>query len=179
MSKDEVSRRVVLGAIGIGAASAAIAESLPLHRSAAAAAGSVEAGESDPAATEARAEACALLAPLAAGSRLGRWTVEQVLPLEDGAASVVLCDAEGGRFQLDVCARDGDLTASRGPGQSELFEVFLANQGDGETSTFEDHGLAAMALAELIRTNEQHIERTAFQTLRQRVEARRARRHVT
>ncbi len=180
MSKDAVSRRVVMGAIGVGAAGVALAERVPLAQGPADAKGAApdrEQARGD--APEALAQACLLVSPLETGSSLGRWTVEKVLPVEHGAASVVLSDAQGRRFQLDVCARDDREEASRAPGQSELFEVFLANHGDGETSTLEEHGLAAMALAELIRANEHHVERTAFQTLRQRVEARHARLHVT
>jgi hypothetical protein len=125
------------------------------------------------------AQASLLVSPLVVGSRLGRWNVEELLPIEDGALSVVLADSAERRFQLDVCAKDETSDARRGPGQSELFEVFLANQGDGETSTFEEHGLAAMALADLIRANEHRVERTAFLTLRQRLESRSARLHVT
>lgn len=182
MSKDEVSRRVVVGALGVGAAAtvAGVAERLQIARGPT----QVQADSSEhaPLATEESVlddRASALVAPLAVGSSLGRWTVVQVLPVQDGAASVVLSDAKGGRFQLDVCARDDASDALRAPGVTERFEVFLANKGDGATSTHEDHGLAAMALAELIRGNEQHVDHTAFQTLRQRVDARRARLHVT
>jgi hypothetical protein len=175
MSKDEVSRRVVLGAIGIGAASAAAVGGLPR------APARTDAASGQPNRIEAHdsTRPLELFAPLAVGSTLGRWKIEQTLPVQDGAASVVLCDTEQRRFQLDVCAFDPDAGASRAPGRSELFEVFLANLGDGDTITHEEHGLAAMALAELIRANEHWVDRSGFQTLRQRVEARRARRHVT
>ena len=180
MSKDEVSRRVVVGALGIGAASTAIGVVVANEHTSEAAAAVSDATEPEAVAVAPPAgEAATLLAPLTAGARLGRWTIDEILPVQDGAASVVLSDASGSRFQLDVCARDTENVASRGPGTSELFEVFLANQGDGATSTHEDHGLAAMAVAEIVRANEHRVERTAFQTLRQRIEARRARRHVT
>jgi hypothetical protein len=179
MSKDEVSRRVVVGALGVGVASAAAgAAALGRAREPAqpesSAAVPISGGPAKP-----TSEVSQLFSPLVAGAALGRWTVEEILPLAEGAASVVLSDRRGERFQLDVCARDDASDARRGPGASERFEVFLANLGDGTTSTHEDHGLAAMALAELIRGNEQHVDHTAFQTLRQRVEAHRARRHVT
>lgn len=183
MSKDEVSRRIVVGALGVGAAAAAVGvmERVRAARTPGPAPAANATGAPAPDAdreSETLAVASTLVSPLVAGSRLGRWTVERVLPVEDGAASIVLSDAAGRQFQLDVCARD-DSHGERGPGRSEHFEVFLANRGDGATSTHEDHGLAAMALADLIRGNEHRVERTAFQTLRQRVEARRARLHVT
>jgi hypothetical protein len=181
MRKDEVSRRFVVGALGVGAASAAVgvAERFEVSSRAGAAPGdSPESAESTPTST-ASAPELSLLAPLVAGARLGRWTVDELIPIKDGALSVVLRDAQERRFQVDICARDAAPDARRAPGHSEHFEVFLANQGDGDTSTHEDHGLAAMALADLIRANEHRVERTAFQTLRERAEAKTARLHVT
>ncbi len=186
MRKDEVSRRFVVGALGVGAASAAVgvAEHFgvtqrtagdvpPTERS------DAEQGSASESSDPALAQALRLISPLVVGARLGRWIVRDVVPVESGALSVVLADAEERRFQLDVCALDDAPDARRAPGRSEHFEVFLANNGNGGTSTFEDHGLAAMTLADLIRANEQHVERTAFQTLRQRVEANRVRLHIT
>lgn len=176
MKMDEVSRRFVVGALGVGAAAAAT-------RVAAAATGAEHLLGSGASPSPARAPALAaapsdqpaavdvaerLIAPLRAGSTLARWTVEKVLPIDGGAASVVLVDADGSRFQLDVCARD---PATSGPGRTEHFEVLLANAGDGATATFEDHGLAAMALAEVIRGNEQHVERSGFRSLSERIAA--------
>lgn len=115
----------------------------------------------------------ALVAPLAAGSALGRWRVERLIEPEGGAASIVLTDGAGAEFQLDVCARDPSPGASRGPAITEHFEIFVANQGDGATGTNEDHGLCAMALGEVIRGNEALAARTAFVTLAEREAPRR------
>jgi hypothetical protein len=182
MRKDEVSRRFVVGALGVGAAAAAVgvAERFEVAKTAADAVPPEERDDSTSASSsESLAQVSLLLAPLTVGARLGRWTVQELIPIKDGAISVVLQDTGQQRFQLDVCARDDAADARHAPGRSEHFEVFLANQGDGETSTHEDHGLAAMALADLIRGNEHRVERTAFQTLRQRSEAKSARLHVT
>jgi hypothetical protein len=111
----------------------------------------------------------ALVAPLTAGATLGPWKVEQLLPLSHGAASLVLSDAEGVRFQLDVCARDSNPDAPLPPACSEFFDVFLANGGKGSKSSFEHHGLAAMAIADVIRQNEQQLSREGFATLSERI----------
>lgn len=181
MKSDEVSRRFVVGALGVGAATAA----------AGAAIGSVgrevTAGRSDPPTAapggdepavqaEAASQADELVAPLSAGDRLDRWTVERVVPVQNGAASVVLSDATGEHFQLDVCARGEAPTA---PGHTEHFEVFLANAGNGSKATFEDHGLAAMALAEVIRANEHRVDRTQFHTQARRLATNSARVFIT
>lgn len=181
MKSDEVSRRFVVGALGIGAATAAAGAAIGMIDAPARAstARSASGGPEEPAIADeqALAEARTLLAPLAPGDRLDRWTVERILPVEDGAASVVLSDESGQRFQLDICKRDTAASSPAGPGRSQHFEVFLANSGDGSKATFEDHGLAAMALAEVIRTNEQGIDRTPFSTQARR--AAKARVYVT
>ncbi len=179
MKSDDVSRRFVVGALGVGAATAAAGVAIGSVRlpngSSAAAPRQVppEASGDDPPAEEDAAllQAHKLVAPLAVGSRLNRWTVEQILPVKDGAASVVLRDGKGESFQLDICARDDAASAPVGPGRSERFQVFLANSGDGSKATFEDHGLAAMALAEVIRANEHHVDHGLFQTQARRTSA--------
>ncbi len=90
-----------------------------------------------------------------------------------------MSDALGQRFQIDICARDDEPGADRGPGRTERFDLIVANRGDGSTSTHEDHGLAAMALAEVVRANEQVVDASVFRTLRQRLEAGSVRRVVT
>ncbi|MEZ4220102.1 MAG: hypothetical protein R3B13_04165 [Polyangiaceae bacterium] len=116
-----------------------------------------------------------LLRPLAAGSRLGAWHVQEVLPLTDGAVSVLLRDEAGSEFQLDVCARDPGASA---PGQSEHFAVFVVNRGDGAVPTHESHGLAAMALADVIRGNEAGVDRSGFLSVAARAQRGLARRHL-
>lgn len=159
MSDQPVSRRAMLGYAGAGFAAAGIPE---------AQARPVSAG---PAAS--KRGVASLVAPLGPGKSLGRWRVEALLEPSGGAASVLLSDAEGRSFQLDICARDRSPLASRGPAQTEHFELFVANQGDGATGTREDHGLCAMALAEVIRGNEALVDRSGFSTLAERADPRR------
>ena len=172
--KKEVSRRFVVGALGAGAAVAAYGSAI-----------NVVGQRRSPASTDVDADdapkdstVAELVAPLAPGSSLGDWNVDQLVALKHGAASVVLSDASGHRFQLDVCKRDQTDGARRAPGQTEHFEVFLANHGDGSTVTYEDHGLAAMALADVIRANEHRVEHKGFQTLAERLSTDAARVHV-
>jgi len=186
MKSDGVSRRFVVGALGVGAATAAAGVAVGSVRSKSFALGPAPADGTaldgpEPGADDepALAQAARLVAPLAAGDRLGRWTVQQVLPVKDGAASLVLADDRDERFQLDICARDRSSSSPAGPGRSEHFEVFLANSGNGSKATYEDHGLAAMALAEVIRANEQHVDRGLFQTQAHRLAANNARVYIT
>jgi hypothetical protein len=119
-----------------------------------------------------------LVAPLVAGSALGAWRVESVKPLTDGAVSLLLRDSSERAFQLDICAFDPQSGAPLGPARSERFQIFVANEGDGATGTIEEHGLAAMAVAEIVRANEAAVPVDHFQTLAERNAAGRARRHL-
>jgi hypothetical protein len=113
--------------------------------------------------------AAELVAPLGAGSTLGSWRVQGVGALRAGAVSITLLDAAGGRFYLDVCKRDGRSGAPVPPGRSELCDVFVANEGNGSVPTHEDHGLAAMALADIVRTNERRVGIEGLLTQRDRM----------
>ena len=120
-----------------------------------------------------------LLSPLTAGSQLGRWMIEEIHPLSEGSTSLVLRSQRGGdAFQLDICARDREAGAHQGPGVTEHFSVYVANNGNGALSTVENQGLAAMAVADVIRGNETTVDRSGYRTLRQCVAARAVRRHV-
>lgn len=188
MSNDRVSRRWVVGALGAGAAaavapvaSAAVGKRLAHTRGApasakeaplAAAQAEALAKQVAPPSPEQRV-ADRLVAPLAPGASLASWRVERVEPLAGGAVSVVFSDEAGVQFQVDVCARDG-AAAPRGPAQTTYFDLYVANTGDGTTDTVESHGLCAMALAELVRSNESTVDRSGFRTLNDRAaEARR------
>jgi hypothetical protein len=115
------------------------------------------------------ADAAALLEPLGPDSVLGRWHLRKIGSIVGGSASLVLSDARGVSFQLDIYARDTEVGAPRPPGRSEKFDVFLANGGTGKLSSREDHGLAAMAVADVLRQNEALLDCSGFVTLRTRL----------
>jgi hypothetical protein len=166
MADDSVNRRAALKILGVGVASAAVS---------AGAAGVGAAGEVE---AEASDLAHRLVAPLAAGSTLGRWRVEEVQPVSAGAVSLLLRDERDEAFQLDICARDPRGDAPVGPAESASFQIFLANEGDGATGTVEEHGLAAMAVAEIVRANEASVPLERFKTLSERNETEKVRRHL-
>ncbi|MEZ4372562.1 MAG: hypothetical protein R3B07_17180 [Polyangiaceae bacterium] len=178
MKSAKVSRREAAQVLGLGAAASAVLVS-GVGSAAPASATVVSAGASAPDLGESKSDVSStatvgleLVAPLTAGSQLGTWKVVGVLPLREGAVSVVMAHGNGERFQLDVVARG----AQRAPGASELFQVMVVNRGDGSTSTRESEGLAAMALADVIRGNENAVDRSGFLTLEERVK--RAREHL-
>lgn len=172
MKSAKLSRRDAARAIGMGAASAV----LVTGTSNAFATGVVPSQARDVSAVPKQdqtvavpaevSKALALVSPLTAGSPLGRWNVVQVCPVRGGAASVLLADRTGASFQLDVVARNP--AGSNAPGLTEHFEVVVLNRGNGSTATHEDHGLAAMALAEVIRSNEHTLDRSDFLGIEQR-----------
>ena len=161
MKSLEVSRRRMMALLGAGAAMVpALAHAAPGSRSGA---------TNRAAALQNEPTALALLAPLAAGSQLASWRVEQISTVRYGAVTVGLRDAAGQVFFLDICGHDSGPLAPVAPGRSELYDVFVANLGDGSRPTDESHGLAAMAVAEVLRTNEHRVSVAGFLTLRDRL----------
>lgn len=87
-----------------------------------------------------------------------------VYPVTLGALPVVLETHAGSRYQVDVLARDP--SGPQGVGNTEHFSVYVANSGDGGTSTDETEGLGAMALARVLEASENDLPQ--LMTLRDR-----------
>jgi hypothetical protein len=87
---------------------------------------------------------------LEVSQRVGQWTIVAVHGARFGAIPVIMQAAAGGRFQLDVLRRDADPTRPDGVGNTGSLSIYLANSGDGDTPTHEEHGLGAMALADAL-----------------------------
>lgn len=87
-----------------------------------------------------------------------------VYPVTLGALPVVLETHAGTRYQVDVLARDP--SGPQGVGNTEHFSVYVANRGDGGTSTDETEGLGAMALARVLEANDNDLPK--LMTLRDR-----------
>ena len=116
-----------------------------------------------------------LVAPVKEGSVLGPWRVVEVGSVQAGALTLTLLDGSGRTFFLDVCRRDDGLGAPVPPARTDMFDIFVANEGDGLSPTLEDHGLAAMALAEVVRANEHAVQVSDILTLRERLRRHRSR----
>ncbi len=175
MSSREISRRFVVGALGTGVVAAAVTGA---GRAAAATKNALQTAGREPDSPVApvvrpllgpEPPLLPLVAPLRPGARLGRWVVQSVAGVQAGALSLTLADQAGQLFQLDVCRRDEAPGAQVPPGRSDFFDIYLANRGDGSLATREEHGLCAMALADVIRHNEQGVDRSAFSTLAERL----------
>jgi hypothetical protein len=123
----------------------------------------------EPSAPERKADAGkALLAPLGAGDflcrKIGRWKVDAIEPLAEGAVTVAVSGEDRRAFQLEILARDASPLAPRAPGQTERFAIYVRNGGDGFAPTDEEQGLAAMALAAIVRRNEASVSAEGFLT---------------
>jgi hypothetical protein len=110
-----------------------------------------------------------LVAPLTAGSRFGRWQLEEVGVLDQGALVVTVSGATG-KFHLELLARDPSSWMPRAPGETAHFAVHVVNEGDGTSRTDEDHGLCAMTLATFIAKNETAEAAKGFSTLAHRLD---------
>ncbi|MFW5740114.1 MAG: hypothetical protein ACOC1F_07090 [Myxococcota bacterium] len=123
----------------------------------------------EPARDPARLSAGDLLAPLAIGSQIGAWTVVRFGALHAGAVGVELRGPAGDAFHIDICARDTTLGSPSAPASTDRCELFVANEGSGHDPTQEQQGLAAMALAEIVRTHEHQLDLSGLLTLRERL----------
>lgn len=104
------------------------------------------------------------------GQRFGRWRVVKVLPVKLGAVPVVLESRRGERFQVDVLRRDRSTRARRGLAETREYSLFLLNRGQGDTPTQEDHGLAVLWLAALLRPRERSANVDGLLTQRERTQ---------
>ncbi len=105
---------------------------------------------------------------LPTGQRFGRWRVVSVLPVKLGAVPVVLQSSNGEHFQVDILRRDRSVRARRGLAETQDYSLFLHNRGRGDTPTQEDHGLAVLWLAALLRPRERIAGAVALLTQRER-----------
>lgn len=102
------------------------------------------------------------------GQCFGRWRVVSVFPVKLGAVPVVLESRRGERFQVDILRRDRSTRARRGLAETCEYSLFLLNRGQGDTPTQEDHGLAVLWLAALLRPRERATSTVALLTQRER-----------
>jgi hypothetical protein len=107
-----------------------------------------------------------LLSPLRPGARLYGWTVVSIHDVHMGAIPVILQDADGRRFQVDILRKHGE--GPRAVADTEKFSVFLANSGNGLTPSNESHGLGAIALATVLTRGEKRGVPGGVMTLRER-----------
>jgi hypothetical protein len=106
----------------------------------------------DGAARPASAVVRAYFGPLVDGSRLDRWTLVRVFDVRDGAIPVVLATPDGSAYQIDLLRRDP--AGPRGVAETTQLSLFIANHGDGGTTTPEERGQGILALAAALTTRE-------------------------
>jgi hypothetical protein len=96
------------------------------------------------------AQGAAVVAPIVVGSRFARWKVVAVHPVEDGALRVDVSGEDDHVFAIEILARDPSPMTAQPPAVTEALALYVRNGGDGWSSTAEEQGLAAMALAQLL-----------------------------
>lgn len=103
------------------------------------------------------------------GIAAGPYTAVHATDVEHGAVVVTLRDATGDAFRVTLCARDESEAALRGPASTARFDVFVDNEGAGDTPTVERHGLAAMDFASGVRLMEHELAYEGLLPLAQRL----------
>ncbi len=162
----KVSRRQVMGMVGIAAALVPVtaAASMPGARTRKRLRQRTAASDPEPFAN-------ALLEPLHEGARLGEWRIDRIGECVQAGALVVAMSRGTHQFYLDICLRDRGSGAPLPPARTDRFDIFVANEGNGQTPTDERDGLAALAIAEIVRTNEERVRLPGMMTLRDRLRA--------
>jgi hypothetical protein len=93
----------------------------------------------------------------------------RVLGERDGVLPIVIADRHGTEFEVEVMRFDA---ATPGVARAGSLAVYVNNGGDGDTATYEEHGLAAMALAAEIARREARGDAVAkLRSLRERRDA--------
>jgi hypothetical protein len=100
-------------------------------------------------ATSAR-ELAMVEALIPAGLDVGKWSIEKVQAPRLGAIAVVMRTPNGDAFQVDLLQRE---VSAPGLADTKHFSLFIANSGDGSTSTDEWQARGVKVLAH-------HISRT-------------------
>lgn len=142
MNDSALNRRGALAVLGLAVAGAAVARTA----SAAVANDQVPAGASGAAGD--KGSAVAIPVGLAAGS----YRVKAVSPLSYGGFYVQLENDAHDLCVVSVCARNKTPGAAQAPAHTDNLDLFLVNEGNGSVPTHEPHGLAAMALAQSLRS---------------------------
>ena len=113
-------------------------------------------------------EVTQFLGDLKAGTQLGRWKIEAIHAVRNGALPVTMSDASGTQFQVDVLRRDGSEQGVNGVGNTDGLSVFVLNGGNGSKSTEEEWGLGALALAAELARRESLASAPGLLTWRER-----------
>jgi hypothetical protein len=168
---DRFGRRDALRVLGLGAVSLGSGGAVHVsHAEAEVAADSPPAEPVSPAPVDAStAPPWRLVAPLSIGSMLGNVRLTELSAVTTtGTVDVQFETADSTRFRARLCRRDPDPTAPSPIARTLHYDLFLANHGRGEKPTDEEQGVTIMALAAVVRQNEQACGPVAVGTLRQR-----------
>ena len=108
-----VSRRMIVGLLGSGVALApAVGQGLTRGASAPSPEPQGDAGKE-------------LLAPLGVGDKIGRFAIDEIRPLAEGAVTVAVSGEDRRAFQLEIMARDASPLAPRAPGETSRFAIYV------------------------------------------------------
>ncbi len=110
-----------------------------------------------------------LIAPYEANTKVALSDIRALQLSPSGAVFAFLVASNGQPFRVDICRHEGSSAAPAPIARSENFDLFVANEGDGEARTDREHGLAVVALADAIRSAEANDPRElSLLTMRER-----------
>jgi hypothetical protein len=106
-----------------------------------------------------------LVPGLVPGLRVGRCTLVEVRAVELGGIPVVLRAPDGHLFEVDILRHD---PATPGVARAGALGLYVRNNGTGTTSTHEEEGLGAIALAGVLAREGADRRTPRLRTLRER-----------
>ena len=99
---------------------------------------------------------------------MGAWLVDLTGVTETGTVDIDFVKADHTSFRIRLCRRDHAPGAPTPVAQTDKYELFLANNGQGELRTDEQEGKTAMVVASLVKKNEVGAQELPVSTIRQR-----------
>lgn len=83
--------------------------------------------------------------------RIDSWQIVSVSEVRDGAILVEMKPTGGAPYQVELMRRDA---GNPGIARTAAVELYLCNEGDGNSRSIEAHGLGVMALAKVLSARE-------------------------
>lgn len=92
-----------------------------------------------------------LISPYGVNSKVALSEIRHLQLSPSGAVFAFLIASDGNPYRIDICRHDDAVTAPAPIARTSSYDLFVANEGDGQAATDREQGLAVLALADAIR----------------------------
>ncbi|MDF1564252.1 MAG: hypothetical protein P1V51_14480 [Deltaproteobacteria bacterium] len=109
-----------------------------------------------------------LIAPYGVNSKVALSEIRHLQHSQSGAVFAFLVASNGKPYRIDICRHDASIDAPAPIARTAGYDLFIANEGEGQAPTDREQGLAVLALADAIRSAELGGKRLSLLTMRER-----------